>query len=327
MEPLSDSYGRNFSYLRLSITEVCNFKCVYCLPNGYKKPAHSSSELSVDEIRCLVAAFSEMGFRKVRLTGGEPMVRRDLYDIARCISEIDGIEKLALTTNGFRLVKGARKLKESGVNYLNVSVDSLMREQFREITGKDKLLDVLKGIEAALDLGFESIKINAVLLRDRNIDAVNRLIEWTRQAPLSVRFIELMETGDNDGFFQKHHLSADWLRTTLQERGWKPKVRGHCAGPAQEFTHPDYSGAVGLIAPYSKDFCTTCNRLRVNSQGGLQLCLFGQGHYSLRHLLQSDEQKEELQETIRDLISDKTQSHVLHQGISGGTSSLSVIGG
>jgi len=182
MKVLSDSFGREFSYLRLSVTEVCNFRCLYCLPNGYKKTSASKTELSLVEIRRLVCAFSEMGFSKVRLTGGEPMVRRDLVDIAQCVSETEGITKLALTTNGFRLAQSARNLKESGVNFLNVSVDSLDREQFRRITGQDKLLDVLRGIEAALDLGFTSVKINAVLLAGMNVAEVDRLIRWTKDA-------------------------------------------------------------------------------------------------------------------------------------------------
>lgn len=328
METLSDSYGRVFSYLRLSVTEACNFRCMYCLPDGYKKSPLSASELSIDEICCLVDAFSELGFRKIRLTGGEPMVRRDICQIARRISEIDGIETLALTTNGFRLARDARKLRESGVKFLNVSVDSLVREQFQKITGQDKLLDVLKGIEAALELDFAAIKINSVLLHGVNIEQVDRLIGWTKDAPLSVRFIELMKTAGDDEFFKNYHISADRIRTSLLRNGWRCKSSDNiAAGPAQEFIHPDHAGSVGLIAPYSKDFCATCNRLRVSSQGALQLCLFGEHQYSLRHLLQSRVQKEELKETVQQLISDKTQNHALHQGKSGRTGSLSVIGG
>lgn len=322
---LKDAFGRQFPYLRLSITEVCNFRCTYCLPNGYQKTF--GSFLSRDELVRLVKAFAALGTYKIRLTGGEPATRPDLAECAAAIAAIPGIRTLALTTNGYDLVKNAHRYFNAGIRALNVSVDSLNPSRFHEITGHDKLAKVLEGIDAAKEAGFNPIKINTVLLKDVTDSTLPDFLAWIKREHLSVRFIELMQTGDNRTFFERHHISANTLIGKLLELGFAPVPRLLAAGPAQEFSHPDYTGRIGVIAPYSKDFCKTCNRLRVSARGKLMLCLFGEGGIDLRPYLQSDDQQEELVDAIAEALHFKVEGHNLHNGFTGSTQYLAAIGG
>lgn len=331
---LVDSFHRSFSYLRLSLTDLCNFQCGYCLPEGCPKSAQNF--LSVDEIRRLITAFAELGVKKVRLTGGEPSTRKDFIEIAHCVKAIPGIETLALTTNGFYLERDVAAYYEAGIRSLNVSVDSLKPEVFAKITGKDAFHRVMAGVKAALKLPFK-LKLNAVLLKDLNHTEFADFVAFVKDRPISVRFIELMQTGDNQAYFQAHHLSPSGFQTDLVKAGWiltdalqhqddkhrSPKTNG----PAIEYSHPHYLGRIGFIAPYSKDFCVTCNRLRLSARGELYLCLFTDVHYALRPFLQEDSQKMALQAKIRELLHLKKASHDLHQGNTGKTSDLAKIGG
>lgn len=325
MKVLKDSFGRKFPYLRLSVTEVCNFRCTYCLPNGYQKTERDF--LTLPEITRLATAFAELGTHKIRLTGGEPTVRRDLIEIARAVSSISGIRTVALTTNGYNLKENAKAFRDAGINALNVSVDSLNSERFHAITGQNKLTHVLEGIEAAKAAGFTNIKINSVLLKEVTDHTLPEFLSWIRREALSVRFIELMQTGENLAFFKQHHISANVMIQQLLEHGFVPELRKPDSGPAQEFTHPDYAGKIGIIAPYSKDFCKSCNRLRVTSRGKLMLCLFGEGGYDLRPYLQADDQREELIEAIASALHFKHETHYLQQGITGSTPHLATLGG
>ncbi len=325
MKVLKDSFGRKFPYLRLSVTEVCNFRCTYCLPNGYQKTDRDF--LTLPEITRLARAFADLGTHKIRLTGGEPTVRRDLIEIAGAVSNISGIRTVALTTNGYNLKENARAFRDAGINALNVSVDSLNGERFHAITGQDKLTHVLEGIEAAKAAGFTNIKINSVLLREVTDHTLPDFLAWIRREALSVRFIELMQTGENLAFFKQHHISAGAIIQQLLEHGFVPELRKPDSGPAQEFTHPDYAGKIGIIAPYSKDFCKSCNRLRVTSRGKLMLCLFGEGGYDLRPYLQADDQREELIEATASALHFKHETHYLQQGITGSTPHLATLGG
>lgn len=325
MKVLKDSFGRKFPYLRLSVTEVCNFRCTYCLPNGYQKTERDF--LTLPEIRRLATAFAELGTHKIRLTGGEPTVRRDLTQIARAVSSISGIRTVALTTNGYNLKENANAFRDAGINALNVSIDSLNSERFHVITGQDKLAHVLEGIEAAKAAGFTNIKINSVLLKEVTDRTLPEFLAWIKREALSVRFIELMQTGENLAFFKQHHISANVIIQQLLEHGFVPELRKPDSGPAQEFTHPDYAGKIGIIAPYSKDFCKSCNRLRVTSRGKLMLCLFGEGGYDLRPYLQADDQREELIDAIASALHFKHETHYLQQGITGSTPHLATLGG
>ncbi|WP_159566586.1 GTP 3',8-cyclase MoaA [Budvicia diplopodorum] len=323
---LTDAFARKFYYLRLSITDVCNFRCNYCLPDGYK-PNASKRFLTLDEIKRIGRGFAELGTEKVRLTGGEPSLRRDFVDIIAAIRENQAIKTLAVTTNGYRMARDVQSWKDAGLTSVNVSVDSLDAHQFHAITGQDKFRQVMEGIDAGFEAGFSKIKVNTVLMRDVNDRSLNTFLAWIKPRPIQLRFIELMETGEGTDLFRKHHVSGQVIRQQLIEKGWQQRIRARSDGPAQVFSHPDYQGEIGLIMPYEKDFCQSCNRLRVSAVGNLHLCLFGEQGISLRDLLTDDSQLEQLKLRIQGNLQTKKQMHFLHQGNSGITQNLSFIGG
>ncbi|MGY0218174.1 GTP 3',8-cyclase MoaA [Endozoicomonadaceae bacterium StTr2] len=325
MTILKDARGRQFPYLRLSVTDLCNFRCNYCLPDGCKDHNHKKA-LTVSEIRHLLAAFAALGTRKVRITGGEPCLRKDLPAIIETAATTPGIENVALTTNGYRLQQQLPAWHQAGLNALNISIDSLDPQVFHTITGHNRLNAILRGVDDALALGMK-VKVNAVLMRDFNDKALSTFLGWIKDKPVSTRFIELMETGHSKSFFEKHHYSGDHIREELLQRGWSQTPRKKEDGPAQEFTHQDYPGRIGLIQPYSSDFCDDCNRLRVTSIGQLQMCLFADGGFDLRSLLQSEDQHDMLLARIRSLLVHKNDNHFLQQGITGGTQNLAQVGG
>ncbi|MES2745772.1 MAG: GTP 3',8-cyclase MoaA [Bdellovibrionota bacterium] len=326
MASLIDPHQRRFRYLRLSITDSCNFRCAYCLPNGSCIDPALDRPLRLDEITHLLAGFTELGVQKVRITGGEPTLRRDVIDIMSTIGQMEGITELALSTNGYRLARLAPRLKEVGCQAVNVSLDSLSAEKFKAVTAQNNHADVMDGIDASLAVGMR-VKINAVLMRDINEKELPDFLEYVRDRPIAVRFIELMRTGDNGELFQKHHVRAEHLIMDLQDKGWTALPRAALGGPATEFAHPDYEGRIGFITPYAKNFCAQCNRLRMSCRGELKLCLFGDGQESIRHLLQSPWQKEELKETILEKLTAKKISHSLDEGKFGNTRQLASIGG
>jgi GTP 3',8-cyclase len=324
---LQDNMGRKFQYLRVSVTDACNYKCTYCLPNGYKPGAYANAVLSLEEIKNLVRGFASLGVFKVRLTGGEPTLRRDIVEIVAAVKAQKGIEHVALTTNGWRLEKIAKPLLEAGLSAVNVSIDSLDEESFAHITGRDELTTVLAGVEKCLALGFSKVKVNAVLMKS-TFSQFSLFQQWIADKPISVRFIELMKTGENEVLFNQEHISGAILRSLLMEQGWNEVSRSIADGPAVEHQHPNFKGRIGLIAPYSKDFCLGCNRLRVTSRGDLRLCLFGEGKHSLRHLL-SDEcyDERQFQNCVFEALRLKKPSHFLNESDSGDTVNLSVYGG
>lgn len=326
-EPLlADNFGRRFPYLRLSVTDICNFRCSYCLPDGYIKSG-CESFLSREEIMRLVTAFAKLGVRKIRLTGGEPTVRPDFLEIAKGVSGIDGIQKLAFTTNGYKLPERAKDYYDAGLRAINISIDSLKAQQFEKITGHDRLDEILEGMNECFRVGFKTVKINTVLLKGMNDRDIDDFIDFVADKPVSLRFIELMRTGENGNYFAAHHLPGTHVTDRLLERGWHVKPRGDDAGPAIEYGHEGSKGSIGLIAPYSKDFCKTCNRLRVSAKGNLHLCLFGEGGFALRPLLENDDQCDALQDKIISLMNFKKSSHFLQDGNTGATPHLASIGG
>ena len=327
---LQDTFGRKFPYIRLSITDVCNYKCTYCLPQGYKKtPGDTRSFMSAEEISRLTKALSELGVCKIRLTGGEPTVRNDFFDILKDMKQNLKIEKVTMTTNGYRLDKIAKQLHASGLDGINISIDSLDRNTFKNLTGHDRLLEILNGIKILQDLNFKSIKVNAVLLKDINDTEKDFeiFLNFIRDNKIDFRFIELMQTGDNKDYFKKNHVSAKIFKDYLKKNNWLYQTYGKDAGPALNYIHPNFKGKFGVIAPYSKDFCKTCNRLRVTARGDLRLCLFGNTGTSIRHLLQKDNQKDELVDLIISQLHLKKASHHLEIGDTGITPNLSSTGG
>lgn len=323
---LSDRFGRRFAYLRLSITDRCNFRCAYCLPHGYQKPEAAPPELSVAEISHLARAFAAMGVTKIRLTGGEPSVRRDLVAIAETVKAA-GIATLAMTTNGYRLARDAAVLANAGVASINVSVDSLDPQTFHQLTGHDRLPEVLAGATAARDAGI-AVKLNAVLMRGVNDDDLDRWVAFVTETGFIVRFIETMQTGDNAAFFGQRHRPGAFMATELEQRGWLPQSRATTDGPATTYRPPDGSpGGIGLILPYGPDFCASCNRLRLSATGRLHLCLFGEGGHDLRDLAQTPDQQDALMQRIATILPLKTEGHRLADGDSGATRHFASIGG
>ena len=321
--PLTDPYQRRLSYLRLSVTDLCNYRCTYCLPNGYQGKA-KPDELTLPEIHTLVTAFAASGTRKIRVTGGEPTLRRDLADIIAACKAASQIENVALTTNAYRLGKIFPAYRAAGLDKLNVSIDSFNPDTFQKITGKDQSQTILRDIETILNTGFTSIKINTLLLREHAQETLHDALDYIRTRPIALRFIELMQTGDNPTYFQQQHQTAAQLEQNLIAQGWQLQPRQPHAGPAREYSHPDYIGNIGIIAPYSKDFCTTCNRLRITAQGKMHLCLFGSVAHDLRPYLHD---VGSLKNQITQLVQQKPEHHYLHNKKVGLITNLSMTGG
>ena len=330
MNILKDSFGRKFPYIRLSISDVCNFKCGYCLPDGYKiDKSDNRTFINIDEIRRLAKALSELGVSKIRLTGGEPTIRKDFFEIVKIIKENSGIKKTVITTNGYKLDKIANDIKNSGLDGINISIDSLDPKTFKKITGHDRLEEILRGIKNLQKLNFRNIKINAVLLKGIN-DSEKDFDSWAefiKNNEIDFRYIELMQTGDNLDYFNKYHVPSKKFVDYLNNNNWIIQTFGKDAGPAKNYLNPKFKGKFGVIAPYSKDFCKSCNRLRITAKGDLRLCLFGNTGINIRHLMQKDSQLEELKDLILKQLNFKKDSHYLEIGETGLTKNLSTTGG
>ena len=330
MNILKDSFGRKFPYIRLSISDVCNFKCGYCLPDGYKiDKSDNRTFINIEEIGRLARALSELGVSKIRLTGGEPTVRKDFFEIIKIIKENSGIKKTVITTNGYRLDKIANNIKNSGLDGINISIDSLNAKTFKKITGHDRLEEIIRGIKNLQKLNFKNIKINAVLLKGVNDSEkdFNDWAEFVKDNEIDFRYIELMQTGDNLDYFNNYHVPAKKFTDYLNNNNWVIQTFGKDSGPSKNYLNPKFKGKFGVIAPYSKDFCKSCNRLRITAKGDLRLCLFGNTGINIRHLMQKDCQIEELKDLILKQLNFKKESHYLEIGETGLTKNLSTTGG
>ena len=329
---LVDSFGRRLTYLRVSVTDRCNLRCTYCLPEDADFPFGDRDFLSPAEIETIVGALVRLGIRRVRLTGGEPLVRRDILEIARRLKALPGLADLALSTNGTELARLAPALKEAGVDRINVSLDSLDAERFREITRRGDLEEVWQGVEAALAAGLTPLKLNAVLLAGTAPEELERLAALTLDRPLHVRFIEMMPTEVNQHLQPHEFLSADVVRARLETR-FGPLTPVPAAeafprtGPAKAYRFAGATGTVGFITPLSHTFCEECNRLRLTARGELRLCLFGDRVYPLRHLLVSEDPVAALEEEILRVLEEKPAEHMLTQGNYGNLASFMQIGG
>lgn len=295
-----DSYGRNITYLRLSVTELCNMRCRYCMPeDGICKKQHEEM-LTQEEMILAVKAAVSLGISKLRITGGEPLVKPNILSICREASSIDGLREICLTTNGALLPSLALPLKDAGVQRLNISLDTLNAEKFRYITRNGDLNQVLTGIDAALSAGFEKIKINTVLIGGFNDDEIPALADLTRQIPVDVRFIELMPMTRQDAFGPEAFLSFTVVNEKLPELS-PVKADG---GVARLYRLPGAKGNIGLISPVSAHFCTDCNRLRITADGKIKPCLHSSDEISIKGLSYPD-----MIETIRDAILAKPKWH------------------
>lgn len=323
---LVDAFGRRLTYLRISVTDRCNLRCLYCLPEDADFPFGDRDFLSAEEIERLVGTLVDLGIKRVRLTGGEPLVRKDILDIVRRLSALPGLEDLALSTNGTELARLAVPLRDAGIRRVNVSIDTLDGERFHQITRRGDLERVWRGVEAALEAGLEPVKLNSVLMADHQPEDIDRLVDLTLERPLAVRFIEMMPTATNEHLQAGAFKSCDWVRERVERRhgaleSADPAVR---TGPAKSFRIPGATGTVGFITPLSHTFCHDCNRLRVTARGELRLCLFADRTYPLRHLL---DDRQALETEIFKVLADKPAEHMLTQGDYGNLASFMEIGG
>lgn len=322
---LTDNFSRQLTYLRLSITDFCNFSCEYCLPNGYQGK-RSKDELSVAEIETLIQAFAHVGTKKVRITGGEPSIRRDVVDIIKTIKQTPGIETIAMTSNGYKLGKHLANWQAAGLNQLNISIDSFDAATFHKMTGFNILPQLLTDMDQLLATTDIKLKINSILMAETAFDNLISAMDYVKDRPVTYRFIEFMQTSDNSDLFFAQHTQSTLITNYLSERGWVPHERGSNDGPAIEFSHPDYVGRIGMIAPYAEHFCDSCNRLRVSSHGKVHLCLFDQGNYDIRHYLHARDING-LVQALHSFMPIKPEHHHLHDSNSGIMHNLSIIGG
>lgn len=275
-----DQFGREITYLRISVTELCNLRCRYCMPmEGVCKKAHDEM-LTEDELVQAVEVAAALGIRKVRVTGGEPLVKKNIVSICRRIAAVPGIEELCMTTNGVMLPELARPLREAGLQRVNISLDTLDAEKYTYITRIGRLEDAIAGIEAALAAGFEKVKINAVLIGSFNDDEIPALAELTRQYPVDVRFIEMMPMYNSGDFDKDSFLPYTKVLEVMPELvSVSPD-----GGVAKLYTLPGARGRVGLISPINAHFCAECNRLRLTADGKLKPCLHSAAEYSIKGL-------------------------------------------
>ncbi len=305
---LNDGQGRKHDYLRISVTDRCNLRCVYCMgEEGIEQIAHHSI-LSYEEIHRVVEAGAELGISKIRITGGEPLVRKNLTELIDKISHTPGIEDLAMTTNALLLPRYIEKLKQAGLNRVNISLDTLNPEKYREITRCGELQQAIDGINAALKHGLHPVKLNTVLMKGINEDEVTGFLELAREKPLHIRFIEYMPIGDHDQSYRNHYLPLSYIEETAASTGLplSPVPLPGGAGPAEYYTIPGGKGTIGLIHPISKHFCSSCNRLRLTAEGTLKACLYWQDETSVLPVINN---KKALQDLIRKVLGDKPFEH------------------
>jgi len=275
-----DQLGRDITYLRISVTELCNLRCRYCMPeDGICKKSHSDM-MTEDELITAVEAAASLGITKLRITGGEPLVKKNIVSICRCAAAVEGITEVCLTTNGSLLPGLAKSLKEAGVSRLNLSLDTLDESKYAYITRNGQLKDFLAGLDAALQAGFEKIKINAVLIGGFNDDEIPILANLTKQYPVDMRFIEMMPMYDSGDFDAKAFIPCTKVLEALPDA----VPVEHDGGVAQLYRLPGAKGNIGLISPVSAHFCSLCNRLRLTADGKIKPCLHSADEYSIKGL-------------------------------------------
>jgi len=315
-----DYFGRNIRYLRLSVTELCNLRCRYCMPeDGISKMSHFDM-LTEDEMINAVEAAAKLGITKLRITGGEPLVKRNILSICRRAANIEGINEVCITTNGTLLPPMAEALREAGVNRVNISLDTLAEDKYSYITRCGSLDKAIKGIESAIDAGFDRIKINSVLIGGFNDDEIKSLAELTKAYPIDLRFIELMPMYDGGEFGEAAYISGEHVLRAL------PMLRETKSEPgvAKLYSLPGAKGNVGIISPVSNHFCGSCDRIRITADGKVKPCLHSSDEYSIKGL-----SKDEMLETIKEAILSKPACHapLSHSKLSSAGRNMNQIGG
>jgi cyclic pyranopterin phosphate synthase len=329
---LKDSYGRTIRDLRVSLTDRCNFRCFYCLPHGEPPIAPKEQMLTYEEIERACEIFVSLGIEKIRLTGGEPMLRRDIETIINKLAKLkdDGLIDLALTTNGYFLPERAQALKDAGLDRVTISLDSLKRDVFKRMTGVDVLDKVLAGINAAKTAGLEPIKINAVIVRGHNEDEVSDFAGFAREHDVKMRFIEYMPLDSGHDWSRSDVVSGKEIRERIEERFPLTKInvaRGSDTSSRYRFADGE-PGEIGIIAPVTEAFCGACSRIRLTADGQIRTCLFSTIEHSLRDVIRSGVSRGEVVDYIRSVVMKKEPRHFINDpGFVAPSRTMSFIGG
>lgn len=325
-----DPFHRTINYMRISVTDRCNLRCLYCMPEEGLPWIPKEEILTYEETTRIVQAIAPLGLKRIRITGGEPLVRKDLPLLVKMLSSVTGIEDVSLSTNGILLAENARALAEAGLHRVNVSLDTLDKEKFIKIARRDRLDSVLKGIEAAEEAGLKPIKINTVVIRGFNEDEMASLARLTLEREWHVRFIEVMPVQENLILESRTYMAASEIleRITAELGNLEPCSGPSGNGPALYFRLPGAKGTIGTISPLSNYFCSSCNRVRLTADGRLRLCLFGDVDADLRTPLRQGASKREIAAIFRNAIRTKPERHNLQIGeASCSLRALSQIGG
>jgi len=326
MSQLIDPHGRSIDYIRLSVTDRCDLRCFYCLPKGFKDFEEPDHWLSFEEVERIIRAFGALGTRRVRITGGEPLVRKNLPVLAARLQSLPGIEDLSLSTNAVQLARHAKNLYAGGIRRLNISLDSLNAKRFQKITG-GKLEKVIDGLMAAKTAGFAPIKINMVVMKDVNEDEVEAMVDFCIKHDFTLRFIETMPMGATGQNAVDHYVDLQTVRTRLEQRfKLTPSVMPG-GGPARYLRVAGTDLRIGFITPISQHFCETCNRVRLSVDGTLYLCLGQDNKFELRPLLRAGISDDELQMAIRHAITLKPERHEFNEKPSQVVRFMSATGG
>ena len=326
MNALRDQWGRSIEYLRISVTDRCNFRCIYCMPKDGLQWLPKAEILSYEEITAIVRQLSTLGLRRLRITGGEPTIRPDLESLVRQLRAIDGIEDIALSTNGAKLPALARSLREAGLDRVNMSADSLRPGRIAAIARRDVGFDPIAAASAAEDAGLSPVKVNVVVLRGTNDDEIEDFARLTLERPWHVRFIELMPVGDLRELTWEHVVPSDEVLSRISTIGALSPDGGPSRGngPARYYRLAGAAGTVGVITPMTHTYCGSCNRVRLTADGRLRTCLYGDHEVNLRDPLRRGEALEPL---FREALAGKPKEHALLQMQVGGLRALSQVGG
>jgi len=323
---LQDQFGRTIEYLRISVTDRCNFRCVYCMPEEGMQWLPKSAILSYEEIGEVVRQLAPLGLRRLRITGGEPTIRPQIHELVRMLRAVPDITDIALSTNGVRLPEIAPLLREAGLDRVNMSVDSLRPERIAGIARRDLGFDPVRAARAAQDAGLAPIKLNMVVMRGINDDEIETMARLTIDHPWHVRFIELMPVGDLRALTWEHVVPSDEILARLRAIAPLAPTAGppRGNGPAAYYKWPDAAGSIGVITPMTHTYCASCNRVRLTADGRLRTCLFGDHEVDLRTPLRSGEP---LEAHFRRALAEKPKEHELLQMKIGGLRALSQVGG
>ncbi len=309
-----DNYGRSISYIRMSVTDRCNLRCRYCMPeSGIKKLEHSKI-LSFEDIIAIAEAVSDLGISKIRLTGGEPLVRTKITALVECLAAVKGIEEVTLTTNGTLFARMARALHAGGLKRVNFSLDSLVQEKYSFITRGGSLQDAWKGILAAMEIGMHPVKVNVVIIKGFNDDEILDFAELAYKFPLQIRFIEFMPVGDLLFWDQSKVISIREVKSIITKQYNLLHTAQVGNGPAEQFSLEGGQGGIGFISPLSNHFCAKCNRIRLTAEGKLRTCLYDHHETDLKSVLLQGINRAELAQMIAQAIIRKPERHYMNGG-------------